>query len=389
QGTILLAVNPLKAVPSPSIESFMEKPLDPETPHPYAIAELSYRQMRMGAGREGTNQSIVVSGESGAGKTETVKIILRYLARRSSGVANAALEQKVLESSPILESFGNAKTLRNDNSSRFGKFLKLRFTTGEIACLDGAFIEPYLLEKSRVLAQGEGERNFHILYEMVAGAGRSDLGKQLKLGGASSYPILASSGCIRLEGVDDAERFKAIQVALTTMGVEEDVQLQVWKALSAVLHLSTLQFSEADHQEGPVAAISDRETLETTANLLGVGVKNLEDMLTIKVVPVTRGEVFTKRLGIKEAVRSRDAAIKSLYEAVFLWVVKAINLSLGAGGKLSDDEKLPFIGLLDIFGFENFGSKNNLEQLLINFANESLQGDFNRQVHTFFLAVFS
>ncbi|CAM9895317.1 unnamed protein product, partial [Ectocarpus sp. 12 AP-2014] len=388
-GTILLAVNPLKAVPQPPIEDFMNRSLDPERPHPYAIAELSYRQMRLAGGRAGMNQSIVVSGESGAGKTETVKIILSYLARRSAA-PDENLELRVLESSPILESFGNARTLRNDNSSRFGKFLKLRFTSGEMSHLDGASVEPYLLEKSRVLAQGEGERNFHILYELVAGAVQDGaLAKELKLENATNYRILSASGCITLEGVEDADRFKAIQDAFTTVGVEEDAQMQVWKALSAVLHLSTLEFHEADHQEGPVAAISDRTTLAIVASMLGVEEKALEDMLTLKVVPVTRGEVFTKRLAIKEAaVRSRDAATKSLYEAIFMWVVKAINLSLG-GTKVKGDDKLPFIGLLDIFGFENFGHKNNLEQLLINYANESLQGDFNKQVFENELRVYA
>eukprot|EP00904_Undaria_pinnatifida_P011109 jgi/Undpi1/7128/HiC_scaffold_22.g09602.m1 len=386
-GTILLAVNPLKAVPTPLVEDFKDQSLDPEIPHPYAIAELSYNQMRMAGGRAGTNQSIVVSGESGAGKTETVKIILGYLARRTAGT-DENLEERVLESSPILESFGNAKTLRNDNSSRFGKFLKLRFTSGESSYLDGASVEPYLLEKSRVLAQGEGERNFHILYEMIAGATQCGLAEELKLESASDYRILSSSGCITLEGIDDADRFKAIQDAFSVVGVEKDAQMQVWQALSGVLHLSTLSFHETDHQEGPVAAISDKAALSTTASLLGVSEQALEDMLTVKVVPVTRGEVFTKRLAVKEAVRARDAAIKSLYEALFLWVVRAINLSLG-GAKVAGDDKLPFIGLLDIFGFENFGTKNNLEQLLINYANESLQGDFNKQVFENELRVYA
>eukprot|EP00903_Cladosiphon_okamuranus_P015046 g13919.t2 len=387
-GTILLAVNPLKAVPEPPLEDFMDRTLDPERPHPFAIAELSYRQMRLAGGRTGTNQSIVVSGESGAGKTETVKIILRYLARRSAA-PDENLEQRVLESSPILESFGNARTMRNDNSSRFGKFLKLRFTSGEMSHLDGASVEPYLLEKSRVLAQGEGERNFHILYELVAGATQDGgLAKELKLESAANYRILSAAGCVALEGVDDADRFKAIKDAFTTVGVEEDAQMQVWKALSAVLHLSTLEFHEADHEEGPVAEISERATLATVATLLGVDEKALEGMLTLKIVPVTRGEVFTKRLAIKEAVRARDAATKSLYESIFLWVVKAINVSLG-GTRVKGDDKLPFIGLLDIFGFENFGHKNNLEQLLINYANESLQGDFNKQVFENELRVYA
>ncbi|CAN0141358.1 unnamed protein product [Phaeothamnion confervicola] len=172
-GTLLIAVNPLRPVADPPMERFLDKPLDPSLPHPYAIAELSYSQMRLGAtggaGGAPTNQSIVVSGESGAGKTETSKIVLQYLAGRSHGHGGiVGLDDKVVETSPILEAFGNAKTLRNDNSSRFGKFIKLQFRdrsgfggaagSGPAGTLVGGVVETYLLEKSRVLTQAKDER---------------------------------------------------------------------------------------------------------------------------------------------------------------------------------------------------------------------------------------
>eukprot|EP00903_Cladosiphon_okamuranus_P011080 g10459.t1 len=371
-GTILIAVNPLRKVDDPEMSDFMNRSLDPEAPHPYAIAELSYHQMRLGAGRKEANQSIVVSGESGAGKTETSKIILRFLTHRSVGGVTG-LEQKVVDSSPILESFGNAKTLRNNNSSRFGKFLKMQFTKDKYR-LAGAFIETYLLEKSRVLTQGKGERNFHILYELVAGGAGSDLGAQLKLGSAETYKILGQGGCITLDGVDDAKQFQGVQKAFDTIGMGKDTQMQVWQALAAVLHMSNLSFDKVEDAQGEVAGISDRAALTTVGSLLGVREAVLEKMLTQRVVK-TRGEVFEKKLEVQDANLTRDAIVKSLYEALFLWIVRLINASLGKG-----EDDLPFIGVLDIFGFENFDTKNEFEQLLINFTNESLQDTFNKQV---------
>ncbi|CBJ30507.1 conserved unknown protein [Ectocarpus siliculosus] len=369
-GTILIAVNPLRRVPNPEMTDYMDRSLNPETPHPYAIAELAYHQMRLGAGRKVANQSIVVSGESGAGKTETSKIILTFLTHRSVGGV-ASLDQKVVDSSPILESFGNAKTLRNNNSSRFGKFLKLQFTKDKYR-LAGAFIETYLLEKSRVLTQGKGERNFHILYQLVAGA--SGVGIDLKLQDVESYKILSQSDCTTLDDVDDAAEFRTVKGAFDTIGMGEESQLQVWQMLASVLHLSNVEFDKVDHEQGEIATISDREALSTLAALLAVEESALEAMLTQRVV-VTRGETFTKQLSAADANLTRDAIVKSLYEALFLWIVSVINTSLGKG-----EDSLPFIGVLDIFGFENFDTKNEFEQLLINFTNESLQDTFNKQV---------
>ncbi|CAB1102969.1 unnamed protein product [Ectocarpus sp. CCAP 1310/34] len=331
QGTILIAVNPLRRIPDPDVSEYMNRSLDPEAPHPYAIAEvtfrsvpwslvisafpgaLAYHQMRLGTGRKAANQSIVVSGESGAGKTETSKIILTFLTHRSAGGV-ASLDQKVMDSSPILESFGNAKTLRNNNSSRFGKFLKLQFTKDK-HLLAGAFIETYLLEKSRVLTPGMGERNFHVLYQLVAGA--SGLALNLKLEGVGSYKILSRGDCTALDGVDDANEFRGVRAAFDTIGMSEESQLQVWQMLAAMLHLSNLEFNKVDHQQGEIADISDSETLSTLARLLGVGEGALGKMLTQRVI-VTRGETFIIQLGLDDANLVRDAIVKSLYEAALV-----------------------------------------------------------------------
>ncbi|CAM9208802.1 unnamed protein product [Ascophyllum nodosum] len=370
-GTVLIAVNPLRKISDPSMDAYMNRPLDPETPHPYAIAELAYHQMRLGSKRAAANQSIVVSGESGAGKTETSKIILRFLTKRSVGGV-CELERKVVETSPILESFGNAKTLRNDNSSRFGKFLKMQFTR-EKHRLAGACIETYLLEKSRVLSQGRGERNFHVLYELVAGAAKCGLSTQLKLESPENYRILSGSGCTTLEGVDDATQFEEVQAACRTIGMAEETQLQVWKTLAAVLNISNVAFAGRDDEQGEVAAVRDAQVLDVLSGLMGIEASAVETMLTRRDVKAG-GEVYTKKLGVQDANLTRDAIVKSLYEALFLWMVRVINKSLGKG-----EDSLPFIGVLDIFGFENF-TRNEFEQLLINFTNESLQDTFNKQV---------
>ncbi|CAN0528106.1 unnamed protein product, partial [Ectocarpus sp. 12 AP-2014] len=189
-----------------------------------------------------------------------------------------------------------------------------------------------------------------------------------------SYKILSQSNCTTLDDVDDAAEFRTVKGAFDTIGMGEESQLQVWQMLASVLHLSNVEFDKVDHEQGEIATISDRETLSTLAAFLAVEESALEAMLTQRVV-VTRGETFTKQLSAADANLTRDAIVKSLYEALFLWIVSVINTSLGKG-----EDSLPFIGVLDIFGFENFDTKNEFEQLLINFTNESLQDTFNKQV---------
>lgn len=367
-GTILICVNPLEKLQDPPSETFIDMPLNPQEPHPYAIAELAYHQMKL-ANSDNFNQSIIVSGESGAGKTETSKIVLWYLARRSKGGVEG-LDARIIESSPILESFGNAKTLRNSNSSRFGKFIKLQFSDGKLA-LAGAFIETYLLEKSRVLTQGQGERNFHIFYELVAGADPA-LKKRLGLTTADDYPMLHKGGCTTLEDVDDGANLKDVINAFNTIGLSQELQAQVWNILASVIHVSAIEFIVEDSAEGEVVSLppKDEERLRELLGLSGEGLANL----LIQRVMKARGEAFTKRMDKDTANYARDAVAKALYECLFLWVVQMVNTSLGKGA-----DSLPFIGVLDIFGFENF-QHNELEQLLINFTNESLQDTFNKQV---------
>ncbi len=330
--------------------------------------QLSYQQMCLASGGR-SNQSIVVSGESGAGKTETAKMIMNFIAKRTKGGVTD-LDRSVVDSSPILEIFGNAKTLRNHNSSRFGKFLKLQFAK-ENHYLMGGFIETYLLEKTRVICQASGERNFHIFYAMLAGlpnAKKAELG----LGETSDYRILNHSGVIKLDEIDDNQQFYEVSKALDTINVTGD-QDSLWSALAAVLHLANVEFVEKDSSEGLIAAVQNPDALSHAAKALKVEEASILSLITTREVKVG-GETLVRSLSLDDAIEARDSSTKALYEAVFKWVVSAINRAL-----IIRDEVLPFIGVLDIFGFENF-AKNELEQLLINFTNESLQNTFNHQV---------
>ncbi len=331
--------------------------------------QLSYQQMCLASGGR-SNQSIVVSGESGAGKTETAKMIMNFIAKRTKGGVTD-LDRSVIDSSPILEIFGNAKTLRNHNSSRFGKFLKLQFAK-ENHYLMGGFIETYLLEKTRVICQASGERNFHIFYAMLTGLPRAKKA-ELGLGEPMDFRILNHSGIVKLDEIDDAEQFQDVSKALDTIHVTGELQDSLWAALAAVLHLANVDFVEKDSSEGPIAVIRNPDALKFAAKALKVEEASISSLITTRDVNVG-GETLVRGLSLVDAVEARDSSAKALYEAVFKWVVSAINRAL-----IVRDEVLPFIGVLDIFGFENF-AKNELEQLLINFTNESLQNTFNHQV---------
>ncbi len=312
----------------------------------------------------------MVSGESGAGKTETAKMIMNFIAKRTKGgVTN--LDRSVVDSSPILEIFGNAKTLRNHNSSRFGKFLKLQFAK-ENHYLMGGFIETYLLEKTRVICQAAGERNFHIFYAMLAGLPRAKKA-ELGLGEPMDYRILNHSGIVKLDEIDDVQQFEDVTKALDTISVTGELQDNLWASLTAVLHLANIDFVEKDSPEGLIAAVRNPGALSLAAKALKVGEASILSLVTTRDVKVG-GETLVRSLSLVDAIEARDSSAKALYEAVFKWVVSAINRAL-----IIRDEVLPFIGVLDIFGFENF-DKNELEQLLINFTNESLQNTFNHQV---------
>lgn len=380
-ANVLVAVNPLVRVVEPKVEDYIKTQMGDRPPHPYAIAEVAFQQMAL---REPAQcQSIVISGESGAGKTETSKIVLRYLTSREHLIAKAnhleeqdiaqELDKRLWDTNPILEAFGNAKTLRNHNSSRFGKFMKLQFQP-KTNVLVGAFIETYLLEKFRVVAQIPGERNFHIFYFLLSGA-TDALASELKLEPVNNFAYLNQSGCVSDPNVDDELLFDEVVRALDTVGIDTALQKQVWTVLAGLLHLGNIHLKDRETAEGDAGEVTKEAEryVASCASLLGVDPASLMRVITEREI-ATRGETFTIKRSAKEGSYVRDAIAKSIYNNLFRWILYKINRSLGHGAST-----LPFIGVLDIFGFESF-EENDFEQLLINFANEALQATFNQQV---------
>jgi myosin heavy subunit len=382
-ANVLIAVNPLIRIVEPKIQDYIKTQMGDRTPHPYAIAEVAFQQMVLRTPAQ--CQSIVISGESGAGKTETSKIVLRYLtsrehmssnkspSKRESPKLGVELDKRLLDTNPILEAFGNAKTLRNHNSSRFGKFMKLQFTP-EKNTLCGSFIETYLLEKFRVVAQIPGERNFHIFYFLLSGAD-DELRTELKLESVNAFNYLNQSGCVSDPNVDDEILFDEVVSALHSVDIDAALQKQVFRVLSGLLHLGNIDLKNRETREGDAGEVTPQaeKYLKSCAELLGVEEDRLTRVITEREIS-TRGETFTIKRNAKEGWYVRDAIAKSIYNHLFKWILYKINKSLGHG-----DSSLPFIGVLDIFGFESF-EHNDFEQLLINYANEALQATFNQQV---------
>lgn len=286
-----------------------------------------------------------------------------------------SLDSRLIEQNPILEAFGNAKTLRNYNSSRFGKFMKLQFTNDGEFKLAGAFVETYLLEKSRLVYQVDGERNFHIFYQLLAGASPAAR-QEFKLTQPEDYCYLNQSNCYIAEETDDRACFEDVVRGLSCVGINENQQHVIFSVIAGLLHMGNIEFDEEDTPEGEAAVIqkqSAKDALTMTAKLLGVSQDALSKVIMEREI-VTREETFTVRRNEQNAVYSRDAIAKALYSRLFDWIIGQVNQSLG-----HDPNPLPYIGVLDIFGFESF-QRNDFEQLLINYTNEVLQATFNNQV---------
>ncbi|CAN7097649.1 unnamed protein product [Brassica rapa subsp. narinosa] len=362
-GPVLVAVNPFKEVPlygNSNIEAYRKR--SNESPHVYAIADTAIREMI----RDEVNQSIIISGESGAGKTETAKIAMQYLAALGGG---SGIEYEILKTNPILEAFGNAKTLRNDNSSRFGKLIEIHFSeTGKIS---GAKVQTFLLEKSRVVQCAEGERSYHIFYQLCAGASPT-LREKLNLTSAEEYKYLQQSNCYSINGVDDAERFQAVTEALDIVHVSKEDQESVFAMLAAVLWLGNVSFTVIDN-ENHVEPEED-ESLSTVAKLIGCNINELKLALSKRNMKV-RNDTIVQKLTLPQAIDARDALAKSIYACLFYWLVEQINKSLAVGKRRTGRS----ISILDIYGFESF-DKNSFEQFCINYANERLQQHFNRHL---------
>ncbi|KAG6654819.1 hypothetical protein CIPAW_05G171900 [Carya illinoinensis] len=362
-GPVLVAINPFKKVPlygNDYIEAYKCKSI--ESPHVYAITDTAMREMI----RDEVNQSIIISGESGAGKTETAKIAMQYLAALGGG---SGIEHEILKTNPILEAFGNAKTSRNDNSSRFGKLIEIHFSeTGKIS---GANIQTFLLEKSRVVQCTEGERSYHIFYQLCAGAPAA-LREQINLKSADEYKYLRQSDCYSITGVNDTEQFRIVVEALDVVHVKKEDQQSVFAMLAAVLWLGNISFTVIDN-ENHVEAVAD-EGLYNAAKLIGCDIGELKLALSTRKMRVGSDSIVQK-LTLSQAIDTRDALAKSIYACLFEWLVEQINKSLAVGKRRTGRS----IGILDIYGFESF-DRNSFEQFCINYANERLQQHFNRHL---------
>ncbi|CAM6090837.1 unnamed protein product [Calypogeia fissa] len=370
-GNILIAINPFAKLPhlydNHMMEQYRGAPLGELSPHVFAVADSSYRAMM----NEKKSQSILVSGESGAGKTETTKLIMQYLAYMG-GRANTdgrTVEQQVLESNPLLEAFGNAKTSRNDNSSRFGKFVEIQFdNSGRIS---GAAIRTYLLERSRVVQIADPERNYHCFYQLCASPEDCE---KYKLGDARSFHYLNQSPVFELNNINNAREYLKTRRAMDVVGISPEEQEAIFRVVAAILHLGNVDFiSGKEHDSSVLQDDQSKFHLEVVAELLKCNVKNLLDSLCERVI-VTRDENITKTLDPIAAATNRDTLAKTLYSRLFDWLVDKVNKSIG-----QDPDSTTLVGVLDIYGFESF-KINSFEQFCINLANEKLQQHFNQHV---------
>ncbi|KAG6426969.1 hypothetical protein SASPL_111208 [Salvia splendens] len=389
-GSILIAVNPFQRLPhlydSHMMEQYKGAAFGELSPHPFAVADAAYRLMI----NDGKSQAILVSGESGAGKTESTKLLMRYLAYmggRSAGEGRS-VEQQVLESNPVLEAFGNAKTVRNNNSSRFGKFVELQFD--QRGRISGAAVRTYLLERSRVCQLSDPERNYHCFY-MLCAAPQEEVQKY-KLGNPRTFHYLNQTNCYELDGVDDAKEYVATRKAMDTVGISVQEQDAIFRVIAAILHLGNIEFAKG--KEIDSSTPKDEKSwfhLRTSAELFMCDAKALEDSLCKKVI-TTRDESIITDVDPKTAASRRDALAKVVYSRLFDWLVDTINISIG-----QDKNSKYLIGVLDIYGFESFKTNRCLtgmvgglgcgfvvhisfEQFCINLTNEKLQQHFNQHV---------
>ncbi|KAF1971825.1 myosin-2 [Bimuria novae-zelandiae CBS 107.79] len=379
-GIVLIAANPFARVDSLYVPGMVQvyagKQRSYGAPHLFAIAEEAFADML----RDDKNQTIVVSGESGAGKTVSAKYIMRYFAtreppdqpgkRRGKADSMSETEEQILATNPIMEAFGNAKTTRNDNSSRFGKYIEIMFN--KETDITGAKIRTYLLERSRLVFQPLKERNYHIFYQLIKGATEQEQ-QELSLKTVEEFSYLNQGSSPTIDGVDDKAEFDATRKSLTTIGVPPETQSQLWRLLAALLHIGDIQITATRTD----SALDPAEpSLVKACELLGINAANFSKW-TVKKQLTTRGEKIISNLTKQAAVVVRDSVAKFIYSSLFDWLVERINESLATEEVIANAKT--FIGVLDIYGFEHF-AKNSFEQFCINYANEKLQQEFNQHV---------
>lgn len=431
-GPILISINPYKdlGLYTSEVQQIYLNKTSPEnvgqgttaiashnSPHLYSIADKVFH----GALYDHQDQSCIMSGESGAGKTESTKIFLKYIASasrslKSGNSTSVTIEERIAHSNPLTEAFGNAKTIRNENSSRFGQWISIKVeprsirktntSENESANTDsaanssnnngsivGCSITNYLLEKSRIVSQAEGERNYHIFYQLLA----SDACAEFFDGSSrdpSNYRYLSSSGLFTIQGKNDQEEFEITKNAMKTMGISDDDQHALFSALAGILHLGNVTFHSEEHPEThePHAVLSNEDVLKKACSLLGLDCNELEHVLTNKNMSNSLENIW-KPLTVEQSTSTRDALSKLIYGLIFDWVISRINegMSSAASMQLANGEsavapakirypkKIVSIGVLDTFGFEVF-DKNSFEQLCINYCNEKMQFYFNQRI---------
>ncbi|EPX70966.1 myosin II heavy chain [Schizosaccharomyces octosporus yFS286] len=368
-GLFLVAVNPYRRLPiygKDMIQLYKDKSQERKLPHVFAIADLAYNNLL----ENKENQSILVTGESGAGKTENTKRIIQYLAAVASNpnvISGEQLEEQILKTNPVLEAFGNAKTVRNNNSSRFGKFIKVEFSvSGEIA---NASIEWYLLEKSRVVHQSSEERNYHIFYQLLNGADPALRKKLLLSNEFNDYEYLKKSS-LTIPGVNDAEEFKGLLSSFKILGFTEKEIFDMFSIISIILHIGNIAIG-ADRSG--VARLTNMDDVDKLCHLLGVSPELFSQNLIRPRIRAGHEWVVSAR-SQEHVISSVEALAKAIYERNFGWLVKRINSAISRNTSSNT-----FIGILDIAGFEIFET-NSFEQLCINYTNERLQQFFNHHM---------
>ncbi|XP_028310816.1 myosin-9-like isoform X2 [Gouania willdenowi] len=372
-GLFCVVINPYKNLPIYSeeiVDMYKGKKRHEMPPHIYAITDTAYRSMM----QDREDQSILCTGESGAGKTENTKKVIQYLAHVASSHKTkkdqGELEKQLLQANPILEAFGNAKTVKNDNSSRFGKFIRINFDVN--GYIVGANIETYLLEKSRAIRQAKEERTFHIFYYMLTGAG-DKLRNELLLENYNNYRFL-SNGNVTIPGQQDKDLFTETLEAFRIMSIPEDEQIGMLKVVASVLQLGNMNFKKERHTDQ--ASMPDNTAAQKVCHLMGMNVTDFTRAILSPRIKVGRDYV-QKAQTQEQAEFAVEALAKATYERMFRWLVMRINKALDKTKR----QGASFIGILDIAGFEIF-ELNSFEQLCINYTNEKLQQLFN---HTMFI----
>ncbi|XP_073792321.1 unconventional myosin-IXb isoform X15 [Danio rerio] len=373
-GSILVAINPFKFLPiyNPKyVKMYENHQLGKLEPHIFAIADVAYYAML----RKHVNQCIVISGESGSGKTQSTNFLIHCLTALSQKGYASGVERTILGAGPVLEAFGNAKTAHNNNSSRFGKFIQVNYL--ESGVVRGAVVEKYLLEKSRLVSREKNERNYHVFYYLLVGASEEER-REFKLLQPEDYFYLKQQN-FTIEDADDLRHdFERLQQAMEMVGFLPATKRQIFSVLSAILYLGNVTYSQKSSGREEGLDVGPPEVLSTLSELLKVKEELLVEALT-KRKTVTANDKLILPYSHSEAITARDSMAKSLYSALFDWIVLRINHALLNKKDMEESVSCLSIGVLDIFGFEDFET-NSFEQFCINYANEQLQYYFNQHI---------